>query len=168
MLRALLSKARLLLPLLRALFQLCAARVQDAAQMDSNNFVDNVGVGEREAREASELVARRHYRLAHGIGRSGDVRVLTFVLVAGVPPSVPLQPAAACLCCATACVAAAADEQQELQQVRQVLSQGHQHLTLLSCCCCCCCCYSTRCCCHAYWLPPCGASQATTWTAWKA
>jgi O-phospho-L-seryl-tRNASec:L-selenocysteinyl-tRNA synthase len=39
--------------------------------MDSNNFLDNVGVGEREARVASELVARRHYRLAHGIGRSG-------------------------------------------------------------------------------------------------
>ncbi len=46
---------------------------QDAALMDSNNFIDNVGVGEREARVASELVARRHYRLAHGIGRSGDV-----------------------------------------------------------------------------------------------
>jgi len=30
-------------------------------------------VGEREARLASDLVARRHYRLAHGIGRSGDV-----------------------------------------------------------------------------------------------
>lgn len=41
--------------------------------MDSNNFVDNVGVGEREARVASELVAKRNYRLAHGIGRSGDV-----------------------------------------------------------------------------------------------
>lgn len=41
--------------------------------MDSNNFLDNVGVGEREARVASELVARRHYRLAHGIGRSGDI-----------------------------------------------------------------------------------------------
>ncbi len=41
--------------------------------MDSNNFLDSVGVGEREARVASELVARRHYRLAHGIGRSGDV-----------------------------------------------------------------------------------------------
>lgn len=47
--------------------------VQDIALGDSNNFVDNVGVGEREARVASELVARRHYRLAHGIGRSGDV-----------------------------------------------------------------------------------------------
>ena len=46
---------------------------QDAALMDSNNFLNNVGVGEREARVASELVARRHYRLAHGIGRSGDV-----------------------------------------------------------------------------------------------
>lgn len=41
--------------------------------MDSNNFLDNIGVGEREARVASSLVARRHYRLAHGMGRSGDV-----------------------------------------------------------------------------------------------
>ena len=41
--------------------------------MDSNNFIDNVGVGEREARVSCPLVARRHYRLAHGIGRSGDV-----------------------------------------------------------------------------------------------
>ena len=41
--------------------------------MDSNNFPDNIGVGEREARVASDLVARRHFRLAHGIGRSGDV-----------------------------------------------------------------------------------------------
>ncbi len=41
--------------------------------MDRNNFPDNVGVGEREARVASDLVARRHFRLAHGIGRSGDV-----------------------------------------------------------------------------------------------
>lgn len=47
--------------------------MQDCALMDSNNFVDNVGVGEREARVASGLVARRHYHLAHGIGRSGDV-----------------------------------------------------------------------------------------------
>ena len=47
--------------------------LQEAALMDSNNFLDNVGVGEREARVASELVARRHYRLAHGIGRSGDI-----------------------------------------------------------------------------------------------
>lgn len=40
--------------------------------MDSNNFLDNVGVGEREARVASTLVARRHYGLAHGVGRSGE------------------------------------------------------------------------------------------------
>lgn len=39
--------------------------------MDSNNFPGHVGVGEREARVASPLVARRHYRLAHGVGRSG-------------------------------------------------------------------------------------------------
>ena len=41
--------------------------------MDSNNFVTNYGLGEREARFASEIVARRHFRLGHGIGRSGDV-----------------------------------------------------------------------------------------------
>ena len=41
--------------------------------MDSNNFLNNVGVGEREARVASSLVAKRHYRLSHGMGRSGDV-----------------------------------------------------------------------------------------------
>ncbi|GAX79839.1 hypothetical protein CEUSTIGMA_g7279.t1 [Chlamydomonas eustigma] len=47
--------------------------IQDLSMMDSNNFVGNVGVGEREARVACPLVARRHYHLAHGIGRSGDV-----------------------------------------------------------------------------------------------
>ena len=41
--------------------------------MDSNNFVKSVGVGEREARVASSLVYKRHFGLAHGIGRSGDV-----------------------------------------------------------------------------------------------
>lgn len=41
--------------------------------MDSNNFPSNCGVGEREARFACSLVARRHYRMGHGIGRSGDI-----------------------------------------------------------------------------------------------
>lgn len=41
--------------------------------MDSNNFLDHVGVGEREGRVVSNLVHRRHYGFAHGIGRSGDV-----------------------------------------------------------------------------------------------
>lgn len=41
--------------------------------MDSNNFLGASGVGEREARVACPLVARRHYGLAHGIGRSGDI-----------------------------------------------------------------------------------------------
>lgn len=41
--------------------------------MDSNNFLHNVGVGEREGRVACPMVARRHFRLAHGIGRSGDI-----------------------------------------------------------------------------------------------
>jgi O-phospho-L-seryl-tRNASec:L-selenocysteinyl-tRNA synthase len=47
--------------------------LHEAAAMDSNNFIDGVGVGEREARVACPLVARRHYGLAHGIGRSGDI-----------------------------------------------------------------------------------------------
>ena len=47
--------------------------LQDVALMDSNNFPHPVGVGEREARVASSLVARRHYGLAHGIGRSGNI-----------------------------------------------------------------------------------------------
>ena len=41
--------------------------------MDSNNFEENVGVGEREARVLSGVVRRRHFGLAHGVGRSGDV-----------------------------------------------------------------------------------------------
>ncbi|XP_040191106.1 O-phosphoseryl-tRNA(Sec) selenium transferase [Rana temporaria] len=47
--------------------------LQELAVMDSNNFLGNCGVGEREGRVASSMVARRHYRLIHGIGRSGDV-----------------------------------------------------------------------------------------------
>ena len=35
--------------------------------------VDNCGVGEREARIASRLVAERHFHLGHGMGRSGDI-----------------------------------------------------------------------------------------------
>ena len=41
--------------------------------MDSNNFPDNIGVGEREARVACPIVRRRHYNMAHGVGRSGDI-----------------------------------------------------------------------------------------------
>ncbi|XP_071549264.1 O-phosphoseryl-tRNA(Sec) selenium transferase [Panulirus ornatus] len=47
--------------------------LNDLALMDSNNFPHNCGVGEREARIYSGLVARRHYRLGHGVGRSGDI-----------------------------------------------------------------------------------------------
>ena len=47
--------------------------LQELAMLDSNNFTSNVGVGEREARVASSMVARRHYGMAHGIGRSGDI-----------------------------------------------------------------------------------------------
>lgn len=45
----------------------------DLSKMDSNNFPANCGVGERESRIFSGLVAQRHYRLGHGIGRSGDI-----------------------------------------------------------------------------------------------
>lgn len=47
--------------------------LHELAVMDSNNFLSNSGVGEREGRVACDLVARRHYRLVHGIGRSGDI-----------------------------------------------------------------------------------------------
>lgn len=47
--------------------------ISELAAMDSNNFPSNAGVGEREGRVYSSLVARRHYNLSHGIGRSGDI-----------------------------------------------------------------------------------------------
>ena len=73
--------------------------MNELAIMDSNNFVgmspsphifllsillnqkkhthkENVGVGEREARIFSSLVAKRHYFLGHGIGRSGDIAAI--------------------------------------------------------------------------------------------
>ena len=47
--------------------------LHELALMDSNTFVGNAGVGEREGRVACPLVAARHFGLAHGIGRSGDI-----------------------------------------------------------------------------------------------
>lgn len=47
--------------------------LQQLSMMDSNNFPSNCGVGEREARFASALVQKRHFRMGHGIGRSGDI-----------------------------------------------------------------------------------------------
>lgn len=41
--------------------------------MDSNNFLHNSGLGEREGRVYSALVRNRHFGFAHGIGRSGDI-----------------------------------------------------------------------------------------------
>ena len=54
--------------------------------MDSNNFTKSVGVGEREARVASPLVYRRHFGLAHGIGRSGDVAAEQPKVCHAMPP----------------------------------------------------------------------------------
>ncbi|RWS30331.1 O-phosphoseryl-tRNA(Sec) selenium transferase-like protein [Leptotrombidium deliense] len=47
--------------------------LQRLALMDSNNFMNNCGVGEREARIEYHKVAERHYHFGHGIGRSGDL-----------------------------------------------------------------------------------------------
>lgn len=41
--------------------------------MDTNNFINKVGVGERESRIYSNLVEKRNYFMGHGIGRSGDL-----------------------------------------------------------------------------------------------
>ena len=42
--------------------------INELSAMDSNNFESNCGVGEREGRIFSTLVARRHFSLSHGIG----------------------------------------------------------------------------------------------------
>eukprot|EP01129_Flabellula_baltica_P000888 TRINITY_DN10819_c0_g1_i1.p1 TRINITY_DN10819_c0_g1~~TRINITY_DN10819_c0_g1_i1.p1 ORF type:complete len:440 (+),score=73.04 TRINITY_DN10819_c0_g1_i1:172-1491(+) len=47
--------------------------LNELSMMDSNNFIENAGLGEREGRIYSGLVASRHYHLVHGIGRSGDI-----------------------------------------------------------------------------------------------
>jgi O-phospho-L-seryl-tRNASec:L-selenocysteinyl-tRNA synthase len=47
--------------------------IQELSLRDSNNFLNNVGAGEREGRVFSSLVQRRNLDLSHGIGRSGDV-----------------------------------------------------------------------------------------------
>ena len=47
--------------------------LREISAMDSNNFVDNVGVGEREGRVYSRLVRDRYFGLSHGVGRSGDL-----------------------------------------------------------------------------------------------
>lgn len=47
--------------------------LQELSGMDSNSFVGNAGVGEREARVICPLVSQRHFGLGHGIGRSGDI-----------------------------------------------------------------------------------------------
>ena len=45
----------------------------EATKLDSNTYAANVGVGEREGRVYSSMVARRHYHMSHGVGRSGDI-----------------------------------------------------------------------------------------------
>ena len=45
----------------------------ELSALDSNNFAHHAGAGEREGRVYSRMVAQRHFGLAHGVGRSGDV-----------------------------------------------------------------------------------------------
>ncbi|KAK7070844.1 hypothetical protein SK128_002687 [Halocaridina rubra] len=84
--------------------------VNKLSRMDSNNFPHNCGVGERESRIYSGLVSQRHYRLGHGIGRSGDIaevqpkaagssllNKLTNAIVLDVIRSVGVPKTAACL-----------------------------------------------------------------------
>ena len=47
--------------------------IQELSVLDSNNFLTNAGVGEREGRIFSNIVLKRNYNLSHGIGRSGDI-----------------------------------------------------------------------------------------------
>jgi len=47
--------------------------LSNLALMDSNNFKEHAGVGEREGRIACNLVAKRHFLMTHGIGRSENV-----------------------------------------------------------------------------------------------
>ena len=41
--------------------------------MDNNNFLNHIGVGEREGRIYSNIIYQRYRGLSHGIGRSGDL-----------------------------------------------------------------------------------------------
>ncbi|GAB0099230.1 O-phosphoseryl-tRNA(Sec) selenium transferase [Sergentomyia squamirostris] len=47
--------------------------LRELSLMDTNQFPYITGVGEREGRVFSSMVARRHYGFSHGIGRSGDL-----------------------------------------------------------------------------------------------
>jgi len=50
--------------------------LSEIAAMDSNNYFDYVGVGEREGRVFSPMVRNRNFGLSHGIGRSGDIAAI--------------------------------------------------------------------------------------------
>jgi O-phospho-L-seryl-tRNASec:L-selenocysteinyl-tRNA synthase len=41
--------------------------LQELSLMDTNNFLENVGVGEREGRIYCPLVSKRHFHFAHGV-----------------------------------------------------------------------------------------------------
>jgi len=41
--------------------------------MDSNNYIGNCGIGEREGRIYCNIVKKRNFNMGHGIGRSGYI-----------------------------------------------------------------------------------------------
>lgn len=47
--------------------------INSLAIMDTNNFPNKVGVGERESRIYCNIVKKRNFYMGHGIGRSGDI-----------------------------------------------------------------------------------------------
>jgi O-phospho-L-seryl-tRNASec:L-selenocysteinyl-tRNA synthase len=88
--------------------------MRDLSLMDSNNFADNVGVGEREGRVYSSLVQERYRGMTHGVGRSGDLTAeqpkaagssvmsrLTHLMVLVPPTDLPFSPWSEC--CALNC-----------------------------------------------------------------
>ena len=47
--------------------------IHQLSLMDNNNFLNHIGIGEREGRIFSNTIYHRYYGLSHGIGRSGDL-----------------------------------------------------------------------------------------------
>jgi len=50
--------------------------LMNMAEMDSNNYPNKIGAGERESRLYSKIIEKRHFYMGHGIGRSGDLSAI--------------------------------------------------------------------------------------------
>jgi hypothetical protein len=49
--------------------------MMELASMDSNNFLSNAGMGEREGRIFSAIVRARCWSMSHGVGRRCGARL---------------------------------------------------------------------------------------------